>query len=509
MQATRIAALALVALACAPPPAPDPAASFARHCERAEQALDEGRPDEAEGFLARALPIATAAGRQSGELARVNLGLARLRRAQGNTQKARHYLGLARFATRAAHGEDSLEMARVELESSRQKQLLGLHEQAVTAIERALAIQGSHLPPDHPVVQGSLRDLAWAHHLASQYPRAVEIYEAILAAAEQQGESAARERAITLNRLAWIHERAALPEQAADYRRRAREILEGSDAGDPEAWLALGLETLASPDDGRRERMADLALRAERWIAERRLHREHFDFERQMLVSLRRLDRGMPLPKVESRLERDLEAQFVSFATPRPRRASRHRYALPFEPGTPRQALRTSEGAHGYERVLLHAVDFELPPGSPVLAAREGRVVRVIDGFEPPTASARRKQEDLRHGIRVNRVIVLHEDDTYATYQPLATGVEVSEGDRVARGQRLGRTANLRDGETPLLHFDVRRNGVSAGSGGVPTPEPVRVGFADVPHTDGVPLAGHAYEGSLPASPAPIAPRSR
>ena len=63
----------------------------------------------------------------------MNLGLAQLRRAQGVPRRARHYLGLARFATRSAHGPRSLEMAQVEMESARQHQIAGLHDQAVSA----------------------------------------------------------------------------------------------------------------------------------------------------------------------------------------------------------------------------------------------------------------------------------------------------------------------------------------------------------------------------------------
>ena len=496
-----------VALACAGDPPPDPTGSFAVQCERAENAIRHGRLDNAERFLAPARKLAAVAGRRSPEQARVNLALAGLRRAQGNHQQARHYLALARFATRAAHGERSLEMAGVETESAIQHQRVELHDQAVAAIQKALEIRSALLGPQDPLVQETTRTLAWAYQLAFRYPRAVETYEGILAAMDEHGDTPVQDQVIVLNRLAWIHERAALPEKARAYRDRARETVRArmTGRGTSPRLLELGLDALASLEDGRREEMVEMKTFAREWIEDHRYHPEHFSFERQLLVTLRRLDRGMPESKVRAALRRDLRAEFLAFAPPTPRRTANHRYDLPFEAGVPRRTLRTSEGAHGFKRVLLHAVDFEVPPGSAVLAAREGRVVRVVRGFDPREEAETHPHEDARHGARLNFVVVLHEDDTYATYQPLSQDIPVVEGDVVARGQRLGRTAELHDRGDPLVHFDVRRNGASAGSGGVVTPEPVRARFRDV-GSDGIPLAGHAYESrSVPASPAPIA----
>ncbi len=47
------------------------------------------------------------------------------------------------------------------------------------------------------------------------------------------------------------------------------------------------------------------------------------------------------------------------------------------------------------------------------------------------------------------------------------------------RAMILERTATLADGGTPIVHFDVRRNGVAVGSGGLLVSEPVRTHFTD------------------------------
>jgi murein DD-endopeptidase MepM/ murein hydrolase activator NlpD len=471
---------------------------------RAETALHHGRLDQAESLLATARPLAAAAGRESAAQARLRLDLARLRRLQGQPRQARHELGLARFVTRAVHGPDSLEMAEVEIERSLQHQAAGLADEAVDAVQEALRIRRAQLPADAPLVLDTLRGLALAHHLAFQYVRAVSVYRQLLDALAQAPARRNLDRVEALNRMAWIHARAAMPERAEALRQQAREIVatQTPGGGGSERLQQVGLDVLAglAPDHG--EAVFEMRQLIDDWLAEHHYHPDHFDVEMRMLVTLRRLDRQMPVHKVRFALLRDLQADFVTFAEARPRNAGHQRYGLPFASDRPRSVLRTSEGPHGFHRVLLHAVDFAVPAGTAVLAAREGTVVRVVRGLPDEDVPEIGPEEDLRHGLRVNRIIVLHDDETYATYQPLAPEIEVEEGRRVARGDRLGRTAKLRDGTTAIVHFDVRRNGRSAGSGGVITPEPVRVRFADVGEGDGVPLPGRAYGGSVPAAAA-------
>lgn len=498
----RLAAVAGLAVACIPPASIDPATgSFSFQCEQGENALAQGRLENAESFLARAQKLASLAGRGSPEQARVNLALAKLRRMRGDLRKARHYLGLARFGTRTAHGQRSLEMAQVELEGARQLQAAGLHDQAVAAVEEALRIQKALLPPTDPLLEATLGELGWAHLLAFQYPRAVDIYRRSLETMRSRS-APNRDRIVLLNRLAWIHERAALGERADELHAKARRIVaeETLGGGTSEALLTLGIEGLPLADE-RRETMEELKALGLAWIADRGYHPEHFDLERNLLVSLRRLDREVPLPKVRQGLIRDLSSEFLDFAPARPRRDSRHLYGLPFEAGTTRRTARTSEGAHGYQREYLNAVDFELPAGSAVVAGRGGRVVRVVDGFGATMPGTGGPGGDPRHGMHVNRVVVLHDDDTYATYLPLGE-VWVAEGEEIARGQRLGSVAAPPAGEKAVVHFDVRRNATSTGSGGRLTPEPVRAHFADVPHRGGIPLAEHSYTAGPATAPA-------
>jgi murein DD-endopeptidase MepM/ murein hydrolase activator NlpD len=480
--------------------------AFADLCDQAENALAYGRLESAEALLAEALPLAESAGRESPEQARVHLNMARLRRGQDDAKRAGHELGLARFATRKAHGTESLEMAKVEVERALQYQLTGLNEEAVIAATEALRLRRSHLPPGAPRIRESLRFQAWSHQLAFQYPRAVGIYEDAFEEMSGEPVSAVHDRVVVLNRLAWIFERAGLPERAREANDRARALVAAQTpgAGSSDRLFQVGLDGLSPPSAEHLDQLAEARSVAHEWSRERHFHPEHFSFDHHQLVTLRRIDRETPIHKVRFMLERDLMDEFLAFAPAIPRANHRHRYGMPFVSRVPRQLLRTSEGAHGFERVLLHAVDFKVPAGTRVVAAREGRVVRVVQGFHPGEEKSLKPEDDLRHGLKVNRVIILHDDDTYATYLPLAPELEVVEGDRVVRGQQIGRTTRVDDKRTAMVHFDVRRNSRSAGSTTLITPEPVRARFAAVPDRDGIPLAERSYRGeSTPASPAP------
>ncbi len=489
--------------------------SFDDVCNRAATALAHGRLDQAEQLLTHALALANSAaytaadptGRRTAEQARVRLQLAQLQRLQGDTRQARHELGLARFATRSQFGPDSLMMADIEIERARQHQMAGLDDEAVAAVETALRIRSERLSADDPRILDTLQELARARHLAFQYVRTIEAYDDLLTRLSSAPNARSFDQVVILNRMAWIFERAGLTERAEASRARARAVVSATSpgGGTSDRLLQVGLEDFVDLGGDHVDTMAEARQRIANWLSERGVHPDHFDLDRHQLVTLRRLDRGVPRHKALFALERDLEAEFIAFAPATRRTEASHRYGLPFESEVPRQVLQTSEGAHGFDRVLLHAVDFAVPAGTTVVAARDGVVVRVITGLPSEAERDLGPQDDTRHGRQVNRVIVLHDDDTYATYQPLSPDVEVAEGEPVVRGQRLGKTTHVNDGGTPMLHLDVRRNGRSPGSGGIITPEPVRVRFANVGDRDGIPLPDHYYGGGLPASQRPAA----
>ena len=102
----------------------------------------------------------------------------------------------------------------------------------------------------------------------------------------------------------------------------------------------------------------------------------------------------------------------------------------------------------GAERYTL---DFGMPVGTPVHAARDGVVVLVEDSHELGCA----REECGRYA---NFVVVLHSDGTTGEYFHLERGsAQVRVGQRVQRGQWLARSGNTGFSTAPHLHFGVYR----------------------------------------------------
>ena len=128
-------------------------------------------------------------------------------------------------------------------------------------------------------------------------------------------------------------------------------------------------------------------------------------------------------------------------------------YALPVESG----AWRIDQGFAGSfshtGAQSLHAIDINVPEGTPVLAARGGVVMHVEDDFE----GAGLDRE--KFGGRANHVRVLHSDGSMAVYAHLQPEtVKVRQGQRVSVGQRLGASGNTGFSTGPHLHFAIQVN---------------------------------------------------
>ena len=124
-------------------------------------------------------------------------------------------------------------------------------------------------------------------------------------------------------------------------------------------------------------------------------------------------------------------------------RPADHLYLLPFA-GVP---VRVSQGfdgtrSHG-DAQNRHAIDFPLPEGTPVLAARAGTVMQVVDDAPGDGCLVR----------------VLHADGGMALYAHLQAGsLAVRPGQAVQAGQPLARSGNTGRSTGPHLHFAVQAN---------------------------------------------------
>jgi murein DD-endopeptidase MepM/ murein hydrolase activator NlpD len=130
-----------------------------------------------------------------------------------------------------------------------------------------------------------------------------------------------------------------------------------------------------------------------------------------------------------------------------------HPYRAPFALGS------TFTVTQAYPTRITHvtpdsqyAVDFGLPDGTPVYAAREGTVINVRhDAFQGGTDVALLDQ--------ANVVEILHEDGTIALYAHLQwDSIRVRVGQRVKVGEYIANSGNTGFTTGPHLHFAVWRN---------------------------------------------------
>lgn len=122
-------------------------------------------------------------------------------------------------------------------------------------------------------------------------------------------------------------------------------------------------------------------------------------------------------------------------------------YDLPFGKG---KALWIHQGYNGtFSHQNENSLDFIMPEGTEVLAAREGKVIDIIQSNNRscPTRSC---------APFGNYVSILHPDGTIAQYYHLEqNGVQVKLGDSVTKGQFIAYSGNTGWSSGPHLHFNV------------------------------------------------------
>ena len=125
-------------------------------------------------------------------------------------------------------------------------------------------------------------------------------------------------------------------------------------------------------------------------------------------------------------------------------------YQMPFGGTAARELLQGFGGWDSHAGGMYYSLDFAMPEGTPILAARAGEVLYIQDGFTEGGTDP-----DLLE--RANIVVVLHEDGTMASYGHLRPGVAVEVGQRVAVGERLAWSGATGFAGQPHLHFHVGR----------------------------------------------------
>lgn len=167
-------------------------------------------------------------------------------------------------------------------------------------------------------------------------------------------------------------------------------------------------------------------------------------------------------------------------------------YVLPYAVGDAHLVTNTtghytpSNGGVG-----LYAVDFAMPTGTPVHAARAGEVVAIREHFRDGNGV----------DLEENFVFVRHADGTVARYFHLTgDGAAVRVGDRVRQGELIGWSGNTGQTAGPHLHFDVQACGpnLPPDYNALPCGRTLPVSFRNArPHCCGLKV-GERYEAGPP-----------
>lgn len=180
--------------------------------------------------------------------------------------------------------------------------------------------------------------------------------------------------------------------------------------------------------------------------------------------------RGVEPEAIGVSLADDMRRWLRNVAQPGARHADSARYRWPFDAKDPAQLLSSEPDR----------LEFFVPAGTPVVAAREGVVARIVDGHPEGVAA---------EIWQVNTVYIRHPDGTFASYAYLKPGVAVKQGQSVRAGDVLG---GVRAPATPVparLAFAVTRVDPEL------RPQPVEIRFAGPDPAGIVPETGKTYGG--------------
>lgn len=123
-------------------------------------------------------------------------------------------------------------------------------------------------------------------------------------------------------------------------------------------------------------------------------------------------------------------------------------YDLPFKEGTSHKVVQGYGGMFSHKHKA--ALDFGMPEGTPIYAAREG----VIYSFKNDSDEG---GPFSKYGKKANYIIIKHSDGSFGCYWHLQkNGVTVKKGP-VVKGQLIGYSGHTGFALRPHLHFAVKR----------------------------------------------------
>lgn len=129
-------------------------------------------------------------------------------------------------------------------------------------------------------------------------------------------------------------------------------------------------------------------------------------------------------------------------------------YSLPIDEKSRWELGQEFNGEYSHhDEQNRYAVDFIVPIGTPVLAARAGVVMETIASYSTGGQNAK------MYANRANFIRILHDDGSMALYAHLKeNGILVSTGQRVGLGEPIAYSGNTGFSSGPHLHFALQIN---------------------------------------------------
>lgn len=139
---------------------------------------------------------------------------------------------------------------------------------------------------------------------------------------------------------------------------------------------------------------------------------------------------------------------FLSIRTPVTTNVDKYVYDLPFATGSKYRIVQGYGGLFSHKNIA--AIDFDMPVGTPIHAAREG----IIYGYKDDSNVG---GPFTGYKNKANYIIIKHSDGSFGCYWHLQFhGVLVKDG-VVAKGQIIGYSGNTGFIFKPHLHFSVKK----------------------------------------------------
>jgi murein DD-endopeptidase MepM/ murein hydrolase activator NlpD len=136
------------------------------------------------------------------------------------------------------------------------------------------------------------------------------------------------------------------------------------------------------------------------------------------------------------------------YSTSVTRNLDTYEYELPFQKGASYRVIQGYGGLFSHQHIA--AIDFEMPVGTPVCAAREGVIYSYKDNSNEGGIFSGYKN-------KANYIIIRHDDGSFGCYWHLKrNGVLVKSG-HVSKGQQIGLSGGTGLVIRPHLHFSVKR----------------------------------------------------